>query len=244
MNLAETARNLRLDGRTVVVTGGASGIGLATAHRSADLGAKVAILDMSPGPHEFVSVQCDVGNRDEVEAAFTRIRSEIGPAAVLVNNAGIAPPGRFEGITEDSWNQTIRTNLTGAFLCSRAALPQLREHGSGSIINVSSLAGRHRSLTADVAYAASKGALLPFTFQLAFELAADQIRVNCVCPGSVDTPILERNTDRAARAALERQIPLGRVASPTEIAAVICFLASDAASFVTGAIIDVNGGVL
>jgi NAD(P)-dependent dehydrogenase (short-subunit alcohol dehydrogenase family) len=236
--------DLRLDDRTVVVTGGADGIGRATADRARALGARVAVLDVNPAAGGGVlSIACDVSDSAAVDDAFAEVERELGPASVLVNNAGIAPPGRFEDISEASWRRTLDVNLTGMYLCTRAALPQLRREG-GSIVNVASQAARYRSLACDAAYAAAKGGVLPLTRQLAYELAPEGIRVNCVCPGAVATGIQQRNLSEEQRRAMNSAVPLGRAAAPAEIASVICFLATDAASFMTGAAVDVNGGVI
>ena len=203
----------------------------------------MAILDVIPPPPNYCGVQADVGDPAAVAPAFVEVRRLLGPVSVLVNNAGVAPPGRFDQISVDSWERTLRINLTGAFFCTQAALAQLRET-SGCIVNVASVAGKLRSLTADAAYAASKGGLIALTRQLAFELAPEGIRVNCVCPGAADTAILERNLDPERRRVLEASIPLGRAARPEEIANVICFLAAGASSYMTGQAVDVNGGLL
>jgi 3-oxoacyl-[acyl-carrier protein] reductase len=237
--------DLSLDGQTVVVTGGADGIGWATALRAHALGARVAVLDVCPiDDGRVLSLISDVADSAMVSAASVRVEQELGPASVLINNAGIALPGKFEQVTEASWRRTIEVNLTGMFVCAKAFLPQLRRNHRSSIVNVSSQAARFGSLAADVSYAASKGGVLSLTLQLAKELADEGIRVNCVCPGAVDTGIPRRNLSESERAAMLRNVPLGRAAAPAEIAAVICFLASDAASYMTGAAVDVNGGVI
>jgi len=238
-------QDLELSGRVTVVTGGAAGIGLATARRALSLGAQVAVLDVSSPPDGILHVACDVSDSGQVVAAFTQVRERLGPVRVLINNAGVAPSWRpAQEIEESSWERTLAINLKGAFLCTRAAVPQMKEAGGGAIVNVASLAGRLRSLSSDAAYAASKGGLIALTRQTAFELAADGIRVNCVCPGGAATQILDRNFDAEQRARVEASIPLGRLARPDEIAAVICFLAADAASYMVGAAVDVNGGLL
>jgi NAD(P)-dependent dehydrogenase (short-subunit alcohol dehydrogenase family) len=237
--------DLRLDERVVVVTGGAAGIGRATAERAAALGAKVAVLDLDPASSVLpLSLECDVADRAAVERAFERVESELGPTSVLVNNAGVAPNGRFEDITDESWRRTLDVNVTGMYACIQAALPQLRQNPGSSVVNISSQAARTRSLACDAAYAASKGAILPLTRQLAYELAPEGIRVNSVLPGAIDTAIPRHNLTPEERAAMVANVPLGRAADPAEVAAVICFLASDAASFMTGAAVDVNGGVI
>jgi len=238
--------DLRLDGRVVAITGGAQGIGLATARRAAELGARVAVLDLRPGPQELCSAECDVTDARSVARAFEHVRAELAPVQVLVNNAGIAPPAvPFEELSAESWRQTLAVNLDGVFLCTQAALPQIREAGGGAVVNVASVAGKLRSLGSTVAYSASKGAVIAFTRHLAALLAPEGIRVNCVCPGAVEGAINDRNlADPARRAATLAGVPARRMASPDEIASVICFLASDASSYMVGAAVDVNGGLL
>jgi NAD(P)-dependent dehydrogenase (short-subunit alcohol dehydrogenase family) len=227
----------------MVVTGGAQGIGAAVARLARQQGAHVAVLDLAPAPDADRYVECDVASARSVRSALAEVRKSFGPVSVLVNNAGIAPAGRFEEFTEEQWNQVLAVDLTSVFHCTQSALPQLRESGGGSVVNVGSIAGRHRSFTASAAYAAAKGGVIALTRQLAHELAPDGVRVNCACPGLVGTGIIRRNVTDEQRVALASQIPLSRLARPEEVASVICFLASDAASYVTGAIVDVNGGL-
>lgn len=232
-----------LANRTMVVTGGAQGIGAAVVRLARRQGARVAALDLVPAPDADCYVECDVASADSVRAAFSEVRKSCGPVSVLVNNAGIAPADRFEEFTEEQWNQVLAVDLTSVFHCIRSALPQLREAGGGSVINVGSIAGQHRSFTASAAYAAAKGGVIALTRQLAYELAPEGVRVNCACPGLVGTGIIRRNVTDKQRASLVSQIPLSRLAEPAEVASVICFLASDAASYMTGAIVNVNGGL-
>lgn len=232
-----------LAGQTVVVTGGAQGIGAAVVRSARQQGARVAALDLVPAAGADLYVECDVASARSVSAAFSEVRRSCGPVSVLVNNAGIAPAGRFEEFTEEQWNQVLAVDLTSVFHCVRSALPQLREAGGGSIVNVGSIAGQHRSFTASAAYAAAKGGVIALTRQLAHELAPEGIRVNCACPGLVSTGIIRRNVTDDQQASLASRIPLSRLAEPEEVASVICFLASAAASYMTGAIVDVNGGL-
>ena len=240
--------DLRLDGRVVAVTGAAMGIGLATARRAAELGARVAVLDVRPGPPDFLYVECDVSDQAAVAAAFERVRRELAPVTVLVNNAGVAPTAvPFEQLTAEAWRKTLAINLDGTFLCTQAALPQIRQSGGGrgAIVNVASVAGKLRSLGSTVAYSASKGGVIAFTRHLAAMLAPEGIRVNCVCPGAVEGAINDRNlADPERRSGALAAVPIQRMATPEEIASVICFLASDAAAYMVGAAVDVNGGLL
>jgi NAD(P)-dependent dehydrogenase (short-subunit alcohol dehydrogenase family) len=244
-------------GQTVIVTGGASGIGFAAADRFARAGAHVAILDRND--HELVAaaarlksngadasaVTVDVSRAGEVRNAIERTAGERGRIDVLVNNAGIAFARRIDEYTEEELDRMLAVNLKGAMLCIQAALPALRQ-SRGSIVTVASMTGLVGQDCGAV-YSASKGGLVSMTKSLAIELARDGIRVNCVCPAGVDTPLMR---DWAATlpnppAVLEQQAAMhlmGRMATPEEIADAILFLASPAASFITGIALPVEGG--
>ena len=227
-----------------MITGAGSGIGRATALRMAALGARVAALDLQGG-HGELSIQCDVTDAAAIRSAMTEVEGKLGPATVLVNSAGIAPGWKpFEELDEDRFERIMAVNVKGTFLCSQAVLRQMRSAGRGAIINIASVAGRHRSLASDAAYTASKGAVISLTRHLANELIGSGIRVNCVCPGPVDSPMLRANLDEEGFRKLSAGIPAGRPGKPEEIAAVICFLAAEASSYMVGAIVDANGGIL
>lgn len=207
------------------------------------LGARVGVVDLTPTDYALVSVSADISSAESAWDAVQQACGQLGGLDVLVNNAGVAPSGAFDGISPAQWRKTLGINLDGTFHCTQAALPFLRESEHGSIVNMASIAGRSRSRTASVAYAASKGGVIALTRQLAYELADEGIRVNCVCPGLVSTRIMSQNTTPEALSELVATIPLGRLATPTEVAAVVGFLASDASSYLTGSILDVTGGL-
>ncbi|MGE0609847.1 MAG: SDR family NAD(P)-dependent oxidoreductase [Pirellulales bacterium] len=246
-------------GRTAVVTGGASGIGRATAVALAQRGAKVYVGDFRPLPENdalfgqlgIAQLACDVRREADVQRLIDSAAPHVGRLDILVNNAGIGMVKQIPLVTEEEWNACLETNLKGAFLACKHAIPLLRAAGGGAIINVSSNAGL-LPRAHDPVYSTSKGALIAFTKSLALSHAADKIRVNAVCPGPVaETGMM--NADLAAAAdpaALARGFiaasPLakawGRMISPEEVAAAICYLASDAALMVTGTSIAIDGG--
>jgi NAD(P)-dependent dehydrogenase (short-subunit alcohol dehydrogenase family) len=245
--------------RVAIVTGGASGIGLATATRLLREGARVAVVDrvepekaaraLGAAGGEVWGVLADVADETQVRAMVDEVLSRALRVDVLINAAGIGSPRpvTIDEATAAEWQELCAVNLTGTFLCCRAVIPAMRRGGGGAIVNVASelgLVGSPRSAM----YSATKGAVVQLTRALAVDHAADHIRVNCVCPGPVDTPLLRRGIERAAdpEAKLLREVGstlLGRLGRPEEIASVIHFLASDEASFVTGSIVVADGGV-
>ncbi len=235
--------------KVAVVTGGASGIGAATAAEFAARGAQVAILDRvasSSSNRNYLSLACDVSSVFAVEAAAARISSEFGKVSFLVNSAGIQRYGTGSTTSEETWDLVMAVNLKSVFLTFRAFCPLMKMSG-GAVVNVSSVQAL-AALPNSVAYVTSKHAIAGLTRALAIDHAVDNIRVNCVCPGSVDTPMLQasiRNSDGLE--SLLRDIgqlhALGRIARPEEVAKVIAFLCSDDASFVTGGIYVVDGGM-
>lgn len=240
--------------RIALVTGAASGIGLAIATEMLRNGYTTVMLDRSPdiegiaaglGPRAHPLVT-DVGDEAQVRQAMATVEAHHGRCDILVNNAGIHPKregGKFpiEQITSDQWQQVIAVNLTAAFLFTQLALPLMRRRGWGRIINISSRGGRTASPVASAHYAATKSGLIGFTRIAALEGAADRITANCVAPGPILSAMTEASSPEV-RAAFARSVPLGRYGDPGEIASVVSFLASDASSFVTGAVFDVNGG--
>ncbi len=244
--------------RVAVVTGGASGIGKASARRLAAEGAQVVLMDrvdpeveakaIEADGHPVWGVVADVADEAAVRAAFEAVLSREGRLDVLVNAAGISSPRSItiDEATVEEWTRLCAVNLTGTLWCCRAAIPIMRR-GGGAIVNVASeigLVGAPRSAM----YGATKGAVIQLTRALAVDHAPDGIRVNCVCPGPVDTPLLRQSIARARdpAAKLRQEIEstlLGRLGTPEEIASVIRFLVSDEASFMTGSIVVADGGV-
>ncbi len=256
-----------LGGRVALVTGAGRGIGLAVARALAGRGAEVALVDVDPDaleaaqaelavsgevPHErqrgkpsgVLAVTADVRRAEEVHRAVEATVARCGGLDILVNNAGVCPLTAFEQIAESEWDWVLEVNLKGAFLFCQAALPHLRSSGRrGRIINVASVAGQMGGVLVGAHYAASKAGLVAMSKSLARLLAPDGVTVNCVAPATTATDLTAGwSPDLQAR--VRGQIPLGRFAEADEVAAAVCFLAGDAAAFITGATIDVNGGLL
>ena len=237
------------DGMVALVTGGASGIGAATAGLLAERGARVAVLDLDPDAADarHLRLACDVGDRASVEAAVGRVAADLGGLDVVVNNAGIGAQGDVAANDDDEWRRVLDVNVVGIVRVSRAGLPHLRRSERAAVVNTCSVVAT-LGLPNRALYAASKGAVLALTLAMAADHVRDGIRVNCVTPGTVETPwvgrLLEAAGDPAAElAALRARQPLGRLVGPAEVAAAIAYLASPQAGATTGTALAVDGGM-
>jgi 2-keto-3-deoxy-L-fuconate dehydrogenase len=235
-----------LSGLAAVVTGGGSGIGLATARLLAEWGAKVAVLDLKPG-EEFTGLSADVTNDASVRLAVDKAADSLGGIDILVNNAGIGATGTVADNTDAQWHQVFDVNVVGMVRVTRAALPHLRASAHAAIVNTCSIAAT-AGLPQRALYSATKGAVLSLTLAMAADHIHEGIRVNCVNPGTADTPwvgrLLDQAPDPAAeRAALEARQPMGRLVTAEEVAAGIAYLASPLAASVTGTALAIDGGM-
>lgn len=232
-----------------LVTGGGSGIGAATVGAFREAGAQVGALDLDPPRHEDVlPLQADVTDGSSVGAAVDGLINEFGRLDVLVNNAGIGAVGGVDDNDIDEWNRVFDVNVYGMVRVTQATLTHLRNSERPAIVNTASVAGLI-GLPQRVCYSASKGAVVALTFAMAADLVTEGVRVNCVCPGTVDTPwvgrLLEQAEDpEAARSALDARQPMGRLATAQEIADAILYLAKPSSSFVTGTALQVDGGLI
>lgn len=237
------------DGRKALVTGGASGIGAATAARLTARGARVAVLDLNVEglPDGLVGVRADVTDDASVRAAVASAVDQLGGLDIVINNAGIGAQGGVEDNDDAEWHRVLDVNVVGMVRVTRAALPALRQSDAAAIVNTSSIAAT-AGLPQRALYSASKGAVLSLTQAMAADLIAEGIRVNAVNPGTADTPwvgrLLDKAPDPAAeRAALEARQPHGRLVSADEVAQAVCYLASPEAGSTTGTSIAVDGGM-
>jgi 2-hydroxycyclohexanecarboxyl-CoA dehydrogenase len=244
---------MKFNGKTVLVTGAASGIGLATATGFAEAGARVILTDINAAAGEKAAADLRAAGKDasfitmnvmelaSAQAVAEQVRSDFGRLDVLVNGAGWDIIQPFMDNTPDYWAKVVGLNLMGPIQVTRAMLPLLIESGSGRIVNVSSDAGRVGSF-GETVYAGAKGGVIAFTKSLARELTRKQVRVNCVCPGPTDTPLFATQSEKMQQA-LIGAIPMKRLGKPSEVADAVLFFASDRASFVTGQVLSVSGGL-
>lgn len=241
----------RFENKAVIVTGAGSGIGRAAAAAFAREGAQVVLAGRSDsvatagrslGAAHFIG---DLSREDAAQRLIEMCLKQFGRLDVLVNAAGVARPGAVQDIPLAEWREVFDNNMTNTFLCCRAGIRAMKRTGEGSIVNVSSLAGRFRSGLGGAHYAASKAAVIGFTRHAAAELAKHKIRINAVCPGPTQTPMLAATAKLIGKelSAIRQAVPLGYISSPEEQAAPILFLASSESSYMTGAVLDVNGGI-
>jgi NAD(P)-dependent dehydrogenase (short-subunit alcohol dehydrogenase family) len=256
----------RLDDRRAIVTGAAQGIGYAIAERLAEEGAAVVVADVQAEAAgeaaeslaaveacpDALAVDCDVTSREDTRRLAERTVERFGGIDVLVNNAGIATHGGFLDLDPGDWDRVLDVNLTGVYNCSAAVVPEMvggddggddgDGRGGGAVVNVSSMAGRNVSYHAAANYTASKWGVIGLTKHMAWDLGGHGVRVTAVCPGSTLTPLTEQSTEPGERAATSRKIPLDRWAAPDDIADGVLYLASDEADYVTGTVLEIDGG--
>jgi 2-hydroxycyclohexanecarboxyl-CoA dehydrogenase len=228
-----------LDGRVALVTGASGGIGRAIVETLHAQGASVVAADLAePTVDHAFAIAMDVADEAAVDRGFTAVERELGPVQVLVLNAGVFVIEEFEALSLASWRRTIDINLTGAYLCARRALPGMREAGWGRVVAIGSSAGKTGGSKAMAAYAASKAGVMALAKSIASEYAKHGVTANALAPALIDTPMLAGIADLASK------IPVGRLGLPQDVADVVTFLASDHAGYITGEVVDVNGGFL
>jgi NAD(P)-dependent dehydrogenase (short-subunit alcohol dehydrogenase family) len=244
----------RLQDRVAVITGAGSGIGLASARRLASEGATVVAVDIDDAAGKAAAqetggrfIAANVASEDDVRQLFDQVAEEFGRVDIAFNNAGISPPEDDSILTTgiDAWRKVQEINLTSVYLCCKHVIPHMQRQGKGSIINTASFVAVLGAATSQISYTASKGGVLAMSRELGVQFAREGIRVNALCPGPVNTPLLQelfaKDPERAARRLVH--VPLGRFAEPEEIAAAVAFLASDDSSFITASQFLVDGGI-
>jgi NAD(P)-dependent dehydrogenase (short-subunit alcohol dehydrogenase family) len=237
----------RLEGKVCVITGASGGIGSASAEAFAREGARVVGVDVAEGAPGELSLQVDVTDDAAVRDMYARVHAELGRVDVLFNNAGISPTddGSVLDTSLEAWQRVQDVNLRSVFLCCKHGIPHLLEGGGGSVINTASFVAVMGAATSQISYSASKGAVLSLSRELGVQFARQGVRVNALCPGPVDTPLLRELFAKDPVAAARRlvHVPMGRFARAEEIAAAALFLASDESSYVTGSTFLVDGGI-
>ncbi len=237
----------RLEGKVCVITGASGGIGSASAEAFAREGARVVGVDLAEGAPGELSLQVDVTDDAAVRDMYARVRAELGRVDVLFNNAGISPTddGSVLDTSLEAWQRVQDVNLRSVFLCCKHGIPHLLAGGGGSVINTASFVAVMGAATSQISYSASKGAVLSLSRELGVQFARQGVRVNALCPGPVDTPLLRELFAKDPVAAARRlvHVPMGRFARAEEIAAAALFLASDESTYVTGSTFLVDGGI-
>lgn|SRR5574340_210896 len=248
---------MQLDRKVAIITGGGGGLGRAIALKLASKGACIVVADIDKANAERVAnevtrangqalaVRADITKADDVQRMVEAACTKFGSVDILVNNAGYAKlcPSVME-VSDSDWDLTIAINLTSAFVCTKAVLRILLDKGSGQIVNIASLAGRSTSTIGSAAYTASKAGVIGLTRHVAREVAARGIRVNAVCPGPIDTKMVRGPLNDSEVGAVATRIPMQHLGTPEDVAGAVAFLASEDSQYITGACIDVNGGLL
>ena len=243
-------------GKVAIITGGAQGMGRAVAERLAGGGAKLALFDVNADNVEgtteelrasgadCIAISGSVIDKSDVDRMVATTLDTYGAVHILINNAGVLRPTAVIDIEEDEWDWVVSVNLKGTYMCSRAVLKPMKAAGWGRIVNFSSTAGKNISTVGGAHYTSAKAGILGFTRHLAKESAADGITVNSVCPGLIDTEMVQTTIDEKRQRAYANSFPISRMGEPGEVAELVAFLASDRAAYITGASLDINGGDL